>query len=275
MSPEYSGRGEGARSMALLWGLGPKRTRGPKPGLSLKNVIRAAIELADRDGLDTFSMRRVADRLGVGTMSLYTYVPSKAELLDLMLDTVYGERSTDAPAASSGWRAGLESMARDQWALHQRHPWTLYVASSPTVLGPNVTTAYEASLSIVADLGLAARDTVAIVDALSMFVRGAARDAAEAEGQAQGTGKSEEDWWNEREPILAEMLDAERFPTLTRLGAEGGFDVPDDTPNYHLRFTLDDFEFGLQRLLDGVEAFVRERPEGVRSPPPRARRPLQ
>ena len=97
---------------------------------------------------------------------------------------------------------------------------------------------------------------MAVADSLSMFVRGAARDAVEAQGAARATGKSEEDWWREREPILEEVLDPERFPTIVRLGGRGGFDVPADTPNYNVRFVLDDFEFGLQRLLDGFEAYV-------------------
>jgi hypothetical protein len=95
-----------------------------------------------------------------------------------------------------------------------------------------------------------------MVDALSMFVRGAAQSAADAAPGVDATGKTESEWWLEREPILGEVLDPARFPVLTRLGAEGGFDVPEDTANYNLRFAVDDFDFGLQRLLDGFEAFL-------------------
>lgn len=257
MAPEYSGSGEGPRSMALLWGTQPKPSRGPKAALSLEQVVGAAVELADAEGIEAVTMRHVAERLGIGTMSIYTYIPAKSELLDLMLDHVYAERATtQSDDGSRGWRAGLEATARGQWALHERHPWTLYVASGRSTLGPNELTAYEAAMAVVADLGLPARDAVAVVDSLSMYVRGAARDAAEAARAADATGKSEEEWWYEREPILAEVLVPERFPVLNRLGAEGGFDVPEDTPNYNLRFVLDDFEFGLQRLLDGIEALV-------------------
>jgi AcrR family transcriptional regulator len=282
MRPEYSGRGDAARSMDLLWGRRPKPTRGPTATLTVEAIVRAATDLADRDGLDALSMRRVADVLGVGTMTLYTHVPGKGELLDLMLDTVYGEIADEpAPSAAgggaadggaAGWRAALESGARRQWALHERHPWTLYIASSRAVLGPNELTSYEAALSRVADLGLIARDAVAMADSLAMFVRGAARDAVEARGAAVVTGTSEEDWWREREPILEEVLDPERFPTTIRLGAEGGFSVPDDAPNYNERFVLDDFEFGLQRLLDGFEAHVERHgsPESEAGEGPRA-----
>jgi AcrR family transcriptional regulator len=96
---EYSGSGDPKRTMALLWGIGKKPTRGPKPGLSVGRIVSAAVEVADAEGLGALSMRRVADRLGIGTMSLYTYVPGKAELIDVMLDTVLGE----TPASWATW----------------------------------------------------------------------------------------------------------------------------------------------------------------------------
>ena len=183
MAPEYLGRGDARRSMELLWGRSVPATRGPKAALELATVIRSAIELADAEGLDAVSMRRVAERLEMGTMSLYTYVPGKGELLDLMVDTVYGERTDEAIVdPASGLRARLDALARHQWAFFQRHPWALSIASGRSVLGPNEAESYDHALSAVADLGIPAREAVAIVDAISMFVRGAARDAAEAAG---------------------------------------------------------------------------------------------
>ena len=257
MAPEYLGRGDARRSMDLLWGRSQPATRGPKAALALETVVRSAIELADAEGLAALSMRRVAERLEMGTMSLYTYVPGKAELLDLMVDTVYGERIEEAAVdPGSSLRERLEALARDQWAFFQRHPWTLSIASGRSVLGPNEADSYDRSLSVVVDLGIPARDAVAIVDAISMFVRGAARDAAEAAGAEAATGKTELEWWTERDAYLNEVMTPERFPTLTRLGAGGGFDVPPDTENYNVRFIVDDFGFGLQRLLDGIEEHV-------------------
>jgi AcrR family transcriptional regulator len=266
MAPEYSGRGDARRSMELLWGRQARGTRGPKPAMDLETIVRAAIELADADGLDAVSMRRIADRLGVGTMSLYTYVPGKGELLDLMLDTVYGEDAVDPLPSTGSLRERLEAGARRQWAFLHRHPWILSVASSRAVLGPNELDGYERALSVVADLGVSARDAVAIVDSVGLYVRGAARDAVEAAAAERVTGVSETQWWTERDAILTEKWTDERFPTLTRLGAGGGFDVPPETENYNVQFILDDFEFGLQRLLDGIEAYV-----GPRRPRPRSR----
>src|SRR5918999_541648 len=204
MAPEYLGRGEARRSMDLLWGRSQPATRGPKAALDAATIVRAAIELADAEGLEAVSMRRVAERLEMGTMSLYTYVPGKGELLDLMVDTVYAEQLVAEGAEARDLRSRLETLAREQWAFFQRHPWTLSIASGRSVLRPN--------------------------------------EAA--------TGKAEAEWWTEREAILNEVMTAERFPVLDRLAADGGFDVPPDTENYNVRFIVDDFEFGLQRMLD-------------------------
>jgi AcrR family transcriptional regulator len=257
MAPELPGAADGRRMMDLLWGREQSaRTRGPKPALDPEQIVRAAIELADAEGLEAVSMRRVAERLGAGAMSLYTYIPGKAELLELMLDRVLAEPSADAPEDAEGWRSALEQRAREMWRHYQRHPWTLQVSAARATLGPNELASYQRALATVVDLGLPARETVAMVDALAMFVRGAAQQAAEAERAAEATGKSETDWWYEREATLTEVMADHKFPVLDRLGAEGGFDVPEDEPNYNLRFALDDFEFGLQRLLDGFEAHV-------------------
>jgi AcrR family transcriptional regulator len=264
MSPEYAGRGDAVRSMELLWGRTSKGARGPKPALDLESVVRAAIELADAEGLDAVSMRRVAEKLGIGTMSIYTYVPGKGELLDLMLDTVYGERDKRAVHAKRSLRARLEAMARDLWDFHHRHPWTLYIATGRSVLGPNELDSYEAALAVVVDSGISARDAVAVVDAISTFVRGAARDAVEAEAAESITGSSEEEWWLERDAILAEKMSAERYPALGRIDAGGGFSVPEGTENYNVRFITDDFEFGLQRLLDGIASFAETHQDGRR-----------
>jgi AcrR family transcriptional regulator len=256
MAPEYAGRGDPARSMDLLWGRAPRGSRGPKPGTDLEAIVHAAIEIADREGLEAVSMRRLAEEVGLGTMSLYTYVPGKGELLDLMLDTVHGEAVDASPPEGASLRHRLEALARSQWAFHERHPWTLSIASGRSVLGPNELDSYQSALSVVADLGLAARDAVAMVDAISLYVRGAARDAAEAAAAERVTGVTEQDWWAPRDAILAEMWSSDRFAILDRLARGGGFAVPDDSENYNVRFIVDDFEFGLQRLLDGMEAFA-------------------
>ena len=116
----YGGRGDPVRSMELLWGVGPApRSRGPKQGLSVERIVQAGIEIADAEGLAALSMRRVADKLGVGTMSLYTYIPSKAELVDVMFDRAIG--AAEHPVVEGGWREKLTAVAWSAWELYQRH----------------------------------------------------------------------------------------------------------------------------------------------------------
>lgn len=276
---EFSGRGDPVRSMELLWGTARPSGRGPKQTLTLDQVVTAAVELADADGLDKFSMRRVADRLGVATMSLYTYVPAKAELLDLMLDTVRGEPQTDGTDptgtafqssgddGSRGWRNELARRARGDLARHRRHPWMLQVAGARSVLGPHEMDAFEASLTTVSGLGLSGGEMVSVVGLIGAYGRGAAKAVVESEAAPVATGQSDDEWWAARAPLLAEVFDPVRFPMATAVQAAGAFDGDDgdDRPSadampYLLSEALANFEFGLQRVLDGVAAFVDHRP---------------
>jgi AcrR family transcriptional regulator len=266
LGPEFPGRGQAKRSLSLLWARQRQPTRGPKPGLSVEAIVAAAIELADTEGLAALSMRRVAERLDVGTMSLYTYVPAKAELLDLMVDAVYGEHVEALRAANPGrrrpaWRASLEAQARAGWDLYLRHPWMLQVASSRAVLGPNETMVFELSLRAVAGIGLSGREMVAAVSLVGTYVRGAVRAAAEAVEAPKATGKTDTEWWYERAPLLEEMdaFDPERFPTVVAVGEDGGYAVSGDEHEYMLQYAIDDFEFGLQRVLDGLAALIDHR----------------
>ena len=248
MAREYSGSGDPARSMELLWGLQERSKRGPKPKLTLEQITRTAIGITDAEGLDALSMRRVGDALGVTAMSLYSYVPGKAELLDLMLDTVYGE-FTDP--GKGGWRERLEYVARENWALYLRHPWLLQVANARPVLGPNTIAKYDHELRAIEGIGLGDIDMDLIIATLGNYVHGAVRAAIEAAQAVQQTGKTDVQWWEEHAPLLEKVFDGERYPTATRVGAAAGeeYNAPSDP--------LRAFEFGLRLLLDGVEAHLR------------------
>jgi AcrR family transcriptional regulator len=253
--------------MQLLWGEasgdngdargGPQAPRrGPRPRLTVREIARAAIAVVDGKGLSALSMRRLADDLGVTAMSLYTYVPGKAELLDVMLDTVYGEtaRPEDVPG---GWRERLRLIARENWALYHRHPWMLQVATSRPVLGPNLIAKYDYELRAVDGLGLTDVEMDMTVATLGDFVHGAAR-AAIAKAQADKvTGRSEDEWWAAVAPLLEKVFDAERHPTATRVGAAAGEEFQSASAPERT------FEFGLERLLDGFAVLIDSR--GYRS----------
>jgi AcrR family transcriptional regulator len=258
MTTEYSGRGDPARSLELLWGAEKQPTRGPKPGLSVQRIVQTAIQVADAEGLPALSMRRVATELGVGTMSLYTYVPGKAELLDVMLDTVLGEVA-GPDGEAGGWRQRLEAYARAQWAHYHRHPWVLQVSGARALLGPNETAVFESALDAVAGIGLDGREMIQVVALVGEYVRGAAQRAVEAAQAAQRTGVTDDQWWEDREPILDQYFDAGRYPTLVRLEQEGAFEQPEGGLDYNVQNAVDSFEFGLPRVLDGIEAFIRRR----------------
>jgi AcrR family transcriptional regulator len=264
---EYASRGDPRRSINLLWGRTKAPTRGPKPGLTVEAIVTAAIELADEEGLAAVSMRSVGTRLGKGTMSLYTYVPGKPELLDLMLDAALADLPVDPPPDPGGWRAAAEARARHYWAFYERHPWVLQVAGSRALLGPNELDQYEATLRIFDGLGLASVEVARAADALVTYVAGAARGVSDARAAERATGMSDDEWWNARAPVLDELtadLDwAERFPTATKLEADRVYeqldrDEGDPTP-YTVWEALKTFEFGLERLLDGLEALVARR----------------
>jgi AcrR family transcriptional regulator len=248
MAGEYSGSGDPRRTIELLWGV-RRRRRGPRPSLSDRQIVAKAIELADREGLSGLSMRRLADELGITAMSLYGYVPSKAELLDVMADRAYGEITSLGDPATP-WQTRLAALAHQHWALLLSHPWLLHIAASRPLLGPNVTALYDAELAAVDGLGLTDIDMDLIVSLLDDYVRGAARGAAEAAGAQARTGMSDQQWWEAYGPLLAEVLDPARYPTAVRVGGAAGaeYGAAHDPAR--------SFRFGLQRIIDGIDAFI-------------------
>jgi AcrR family transcriptional regulator len=265
---EYSGSGDPQRTIDLLWGVRRPR-RGPKPSLSGEQVVTTAIEIADRDGLGGLSMRRLADELGITAMSLYGYVPSKAELLDVMADRAYGEIAAPRDSAPSGqalsgqaqsgqarswqarsWQARLALLADQHWTVLLAHPWLLQIAASRPLLGPNMTGFYDAELAAVDGLGLTDIDLDLVVSLLDDYVRGAARGAVEAAEAQARTGISDQQWWQTYGPLLADVLDPARYPTAVRVGAAAGAE-------YGAAYdAARSFRFGLQRIIDGIALFV-------------------
>lgn len=234
----------------LLWGIPQRSRRGPQPRFAPADVVRAAVEIADADGLDALSMRRLAERLGVAPMSLYSYVPGKDDLLDLMLDSVHGEL---APPAGRGWRARLASIAREGRTLYLRHPWLLHVATGRPVLGPNVIARYEAELRAIYGLGLTDIEMDLVLRMVGDYVHGAARAAVDAAEVPRRTGMTDAQWWVEHGPRLASVLEPSRFPLASRVGSAAGaaYGAASDPQR--------SFDFGLARLLDGVGALVAAR----------------
>jgi AcrR family transcriptional regulator len=254
---EYSGSGDPQRTIELLWGV-RRRRRGPKPSLSGEQVVAAAIRIADRDGLGGLSMRRLADELGITAMSLYGYVPSKAELLDVMADRAYGEIAVPRDPAMP-WPTRLAALAEQHWMLLLAHPWLLQIAASRPLLGPNMTAFYDAELAAVDGLGLTDIDMDLTASLVDDYVRGAARGAAEAAEAQTRTGVSDQEWWQIYGPLLADVLDPALYPTAVRVGAAAGAEY--GAAHDQAR----SFRFGLQRIIDGIAIFVGQEVRGRRA----------
>jgi len=238
--------------MAILWRTWEPTSRSAGQGLSVDRIVRVAVEIADAEGIDALTMRRVSEALAVGTMSVYTYVPGKAELLDVMVDTVYGDlpRPADVPG---GWRGRLERIARDNLTLYRAHPWLLRAETSRPVLGPNTLAKYDYELGAVADIGLDDVEMDAVLTLLLGHVKSAARaghDVAELERE---TGLTDGQWWQANGPWLERFMPPGSYPVAARVGsAAGAAHGAAYGPEYA-------FEFGLQRVLDGISVVVAER----------------
>lgn len=259
----FAGQGDARRSMALLWrteGSAPPRAQrasGPRPALSVEAIIEAGVAVADADGMAALSMRAVGERLGRTAMALYTYVPGKSELVDLMYDHVLAELPTDYDLAP-GWRSAVTSWAEDLWDFSLRHPWVLQVSQARPVLGPHEYRSLETLLRLLYATELDSAVLRRIVGTLFHCVRGAARTVAESRLAAASTGVSDEEWWRARSGMLTEMVPdfAERFPLLVRLETEGAASEPDASVPYLEREARTTFEAGLSVILDGIEAAV-------------------
>ena len=247
---EYSGGGDPKRSLELLWGVRPPPRRGPKPRLTAEEIVRAAIALADAEGLDALSMRRIADELGVSPMSIYTYVPGKAELIDVMVDRAFGEL---APSEEGTWRARLERIARENWALFHRHPWMLQVTTVRPPMGPNLLGKYEYELRAVDGLGLTDVEMDSVVALVTGFAESSARVSVNAAEAERRSGMSDEQWWESVAPLLDTLVDEADYPLGSRVGAAAGQEYNAAVGPGHA------FEFGLARILDGVEALINSR----------------
>lgn len=259
----FAGQGDARRSMALLWRapVVEEARPGPKQALTVDAIVVAAIEIADRQGMSALSMRAVGERLGRTGMALYTYVPSKSELVDLMYDTVIAEAHHDYDLGD-GWRPALTAWAEDLWAFYLRHPWVLQVSQARPVLGPNEYVVLDTVFRIMFETGLEPVDVRRVTGALFQFVRGVAQVIAEARDAAAATGTADDEWWYARSALLEEMAPDFhlRFPMVTKLAQTGGFTLEAETEPYQEQAANETFRAGLTMLLDGIAGATRGEP---------------
>lgn len=227
------------RTLKVLWGREPRRTRGPQPALSLDRIVATAIEIADRDGLAALSMARLAERLGCAPMSLYRHVAGKDELLVFMQDAAPGE----PPRLPDGWRAGLATWARALREVYFRHPWVLQASAGRPPMEPGQLAWLDCGLSAFDGTGLTSRERLQILMATLYLVRGEAQISAVLLSGASDLS----DWGGAYGELMADLVTPERFPSLAIAVADGVFAPDADDPG---------IEVGLARLFDGVELLL-------------------
>ncbi|MFJ9443280.1 TetR/AcrR family transcriptional regulator [Kitasatospora sp. NPDC101235] len=227
-------------TVRLLWGPPAKPTRGPKPALSLERIAAAGVEVADAEGLGAVSMQKVAGQLDFTKMSLYRYVPGKAELIALMV-----ESAVDAPPAApegAGWREQLTVWAHRLAESFARHPWLLDATVGARALGPKELAWLEQVVAALDGHGLTGPERMDAAVLLTGHVRGIA-----AQSRAAGPdGNPEAELLAALGTVVQEHAD--RFPAVAAAMADpGGRDRA--------------LEFGLERILDGLAALIERRAE--------------
>jgi DNA-binding transcriptional regulator YhcF (GntR family) len=228
----------------------PQSVRLPTPrnqqqDLTRERLVRAAIEIADAEGLAALSMRSVTARLGITAMAPYRHVKSKDELVVLMADAAFGERGYPAKAPAD-WRARLEIGARTLWSLYRRHPWLAQLGpiTRPMPL-PNLAVHAEWALAALSGFGLSAAALCDLHVLFFSYVQGIAIHLEREQQAFSMSGLSEDQWMDTNDGALQAMTGMDRYPTFARmLGTLSmeGYDLD-----------LDDlFELGLRSLLDGL-----------------------
>jgi AcrR family transcriptional regulator len=240
----------------LLWGRRERGRRGPRPGLSADAIVDAAVRIADAEGLEAISMARVAAELGFTTMSLYRYVASKDELLQLMFNaSALGAESL--VIEGDDWRSRLRNWAVIQRDMLDRHAWITQMPMPAPPLAPNSLHFVERALQAMDGTGLADTEKLRVVGLLSSYTLNEARmanDAARAVAEAARAAQSAEASGHVPEPpltfedLLRELVDEQTYPHLYHLAwSSSGADPLSER---------EEFLAGIDLILDGVQALI-------------------
>lgn len=234
------------RRSELLWEERTQPTRGPKPTRSAHEVVQAAVAIADEHGLGAVTMHAVAARLGFTTMALYRYFPSKEALYDAIVDAGMGlpPRAATPPGL---WRAEVARWAHAKRARLCARPWLAELPFVAAPHGPNWMSWLEAIAEPLWRTGLAAADVGQMISVIDGYTRGAS-DTSVSLARARARGVSEAAWAAAVGADLGRAIGDPRFTTFAAILTA----PPDGKP----RTLEESFDFGLQRVLDGIERYV-------------------
>jgi AcrR family transcriptional regulator len=226
-----------------IW-LRPERgARGPRPAHSRADIAAAAIRVADAEGIEAVSLRRVAGEMGTGTTTLYRYIATKDELFDLMIDSAIGER--EPPPPTGDWKADLRAIAYEHRAMVLCHPWLAALPATRPVLGPNSLAWLDAAYATVDVLDLDADEVLAQVGTLLTFVRGHVLDELAEQETARRSGVDMPTWLAAQAQYGDLIIGSGNYPHLSRIMIEA--DAPHADDRYERAFRR-----GLDHILTGL-----------------------
>ncbi|TDE25081.1 TetR/AcrR family transcriptional regulator [Nonomuraea mesophila] len=228
----------------------PRPQRRDQPALSRQQIVSTALQLLDAEGVDALSMRKLGTRLNAGATSMYTHVANKDELLELVVDEVYGEVEVPATGDPGGWRTAITGCAHSLRATILRHPWIVSVLGETGLayLGPNVTRLMEEMLAVFEEGGFGLQEADQAMNTVVAYVVGISTSEAATLTALGRSGQSEQEWTERLLPAAEEA--ARDHPRLRRLYAgQRGRRVREDRD--------DGFRVGLECVLEGVTSRLR------------------
>ncbi|MEU4343540.1 TetR/AcrR family transcriptional regulator [Nocardia sp. NPDC023852] len=218
---------------------------GRRPGYSRAQITQAAVKVADEEGMDAATMRRIAAELGTGAMSLYRYVTGRDDLVDLMIDAVLGE--IELPARPSGdWRCDLSLVAEQTRAVGLRHPWQIALANRRPTLGPNSLRVQEFAMSALDGFGLDIDEIASLVGMVSDYAHSAVHREIGWLEEARRTGMDMAEWMSGYVgPYVARIVACGQYPMFNRSIRQAR--IPHLPPEAR-------FRYGLDHVLNGIAA---------------------
>ena len=229
--------------LALSWGVQPVQRRGPKPALTVEQIVATGIEFGDSQGFEAISLQKIAAQLGVTTNAMYRYVSSKDELIVLVADKAWGS-PPEYIVAASGWRAGARAWVKAQVDRYAERPWLLDVPIRGAPVTPNLLHWVETLLQVMSETGLSQHDALGCAVLFDGYTRSYANLARQL-GASDST------------PVESAAVGAFLVPRMQAAGYEQLVAL---YTNQEYEDTLDDdLDFGLDRILDGIQTLINHR----------------
>jgi AcrR family transcriptional regulator len=226
-----------------IWMRPERPARGPKPAYSRAQITEAAVRIADTEGLEAATMRRIAAEIGAGAMSLYRYVPSRDDLIDLIADHLMGEIDVEG-LPSGDWRSDLTRYADGMRAMWLRHPWIATVHRSRASYGPNQLRLIEGVMGAL-DAHVSIDENLSLMAILNGYIEGTARDEVTWAEEIRRSGLTETEWMARSYPRVQQLLESGQYPIFTKIAMEA-------RPSHLSRD--EQFRYGLERILDCIAA---------------------